>query len=189
MALGIVYSSRDGEVRRALQGLAEPVNAALVAAMREAGDLIQKRGRGNIRSAGFTSRRWTEGLQVQVTPRDGFNASLRVFHRVGFAGIFEEGGTIRGKPLLWVPIERNLPAARSGWTPRRFVRLVGPLRSARSSSRPLLVGKPPGFARPVPVFAGVSSITIRKRFDIAGIVEQVGDQFEALYEKNLRDVA
>jgi hypothetical protein len=187
MPLTLSYSSHEGEVRRSLEELQHPIASALAAAMKEAGDLIRKRGRDNIRQSGLGSRRWIEGLQVQVTPADSFDASLRVFHRIGFAGIFEEGGTITGKPLLWLPINANLPDRRGRrWTPRQYVRQVGPLYSARAAKRPILVGKPPGKSRAVPVFFGVRSVEIQKRFNIAGIVEDVANDFEQIYAKHLR---
>lgn len=188
MPLSLAYSSREGDAQRLLEGFLQPIVAAVSGAMREAGDLIRKRGRDNIRGAGFGSRRWVEGLQVQVTPGDSFDASLRVFHRIGFAGIFEEGGTISGRPLLWLPIDANLPGGRQRWTPQRYVRQIGPLYSARAAKRPILLGKPPGMPRAVPVFFGVRSVEIRKRFDIAGIVEDVANDFEQLYSKHLKDV-
>ena len=188
MPLTLSYSSREGEVQRSLEELQQPIASALAGAMKEAGDLIRKRGRDNIRGAGFGSRRWVEGFQVEVTPADSFDASLRVFHRIGFAGIFEEGGTITGKPLLWLPIDRNLPDKRSRWTPRQYVRQVGPLYSARAAKRPILVGKPPGKSRAVPVFFGVRSVEIQKRFNISGIVEDVANDFEQLYAKHLKDI-
>lgn len=177
------YRSPEGQVQRAFEDLRQPVALALVNAMRRAGELIQSRGRANISSAGF-SKRFVQGFNAVLDrPRAGEAIGLRVFHRIGYAGIFEHGGRIVGKPLLWLPIEANLPRDRR-WTPRRFVRSVGPLASARG--RPLLVGRPPGFKRPVPVFVGVRSVELRKRFNINAIVDNVMGDFESLYESSLR---
>jgi hypothetical protein len=189
--LNIILTSPSKELERTLETLQELSGETLTATMREAGALILKRGRDHIRAAGFASRRMIQGLQVEVEPKtgDSLTPSLRVFHRVGFAGIFEEGGTIQGRPLLWLPIEANLPRGRQRWSPRRFIRLIGPLRSVRGARRPILVGIPPGRSRAVPVFFGVSSVTIPDRWDIAGIVDNVVDEFERLLEKNMKAAA
>lgn len=188
MALQLSYRGPEGEIKRVvLQEMAKPVETALAGALREAADLIQKRGRDNIRSAGFTSRRWVNGFNARVEVRRDAGvarSTINVFHRVGFAGIFEEGGTIVGKPFLYVPVQRNLPPGEN-WTPRRFVRTVGPLASVRGARRPILVGKPPGFDRAVPVFVGVRSVNIRKRFNILAVVDRVMSEFEKLYKDHL----
>src|SRR5262245_46626572 len=76
-----------------------------------------KEGRAQIASSGrFASPRRT--IRIQDTWMTGLKARMKdakagnnepslevkglVFHTIGLAGIFEEGATIQGKPLLWV---------------------------------------------------------------------------------------
>jgi hypothetical protein len=192
MALRLQFSG-DGSgafERSVIEGILDPIKEAAEGAMREAADLIRQRGRQNIASAGF-SQRWQEGFGVAMRePRgdEAFAISLQVFHRIGFASIFEGGGVIHGRPLLWLPIEANLPPRARGrrWTPRAYAREVGPLASVRGARRPLLVGRPRGRDKAVPVFFGVPSVTIPDKFDINEIVEDVMSDFERLYDKHLK---
>ena len=169
---------------------ATEIKEAVEGAANEAASLIRSKGRANIASAGF-SQRWQEGFGVNVTASGsgdaGFEVALQVFHRIGYAAVFEGGATIHGRPLLWLPIEANLPPlqGRTRWTPRRYVRLVGPLASGQGRRVPLLFGRPPRRERAIPLFFGVPSVTIPDKFDLNEIIEDVMSDFESLYNKHL----
>jgi hypothetical protein len=78
-----------------------------------------------------------------VTPKTGvsIDCEAHVFHRRGFATVFETGARISGKPLLWLPLP-NLPdhIGNQMMTPRNFVRLVGPLYTLKSAGKPPMLG-------------------------------------------------
>lgn len=191
MGLKLQFSGDGaGAYERALMATATEIKEAVQGAANEAASLIRSKGRQNIAAAGFSAR-WQEGFGVKVTAsgsgETGFEIVLQVFHRIGYAAVFEGGATIHGRPLLWLPIEANLPPppAKQRWTPRRYVRLVGPLASARGA-RPILVGRPPRRERAVPLFFGVPSVTIPDKFDLNEVVAEVMDDFESLYNKHLK---
>ncbi|HMF50550.1 MAG TPA: DUF6441 family protein [Candidatus Saccharimonadales bacterium] len=172
------------------------VKKASTAAFREGGDNIKKAARANIASGGFSSR-WQNAMRVNVYPKTGDSGSPKIlaYHKIKYAGQFEDPGPVRGHPLLWLPIEQNLPGGKH-WSPSLFTRMIGPLRGGRHGSRPILFGqvsvggggkkvlrltRKGARAKPaqkawLPVFIGVSSVNNSKRLDITSVVEaEAGD--------------
>jgi hypothetical protein len=82
-----------------------PIAKAATAAVREAGDIAKRVGRASIAASGF-SRKWQNALRVNIYPPQGY--SLRpaafIYHKIHYAGVFEEGAVIGGQPLLWLPL-------------------------------------------------------------------------------------
>src|SRR5436853_1031050 len=120
-----------------------PIAKAATAAIREAGEIAKRDGRASIAASGF-SRKWQNALRVNIYPPQG--DSLRpaafIYHKIRYAGVFEEGAVIGGQPLLWLPLP-NVPLRRGRpMTPSQYARSVGPLVSVqRPGSPPLLFPK------------------------------------------------
>lgn len=177
---------------------------------REAAQLVKQAARSSIAAGGFSGR-WQNALRVNVYPQGGISGSpaIYLYHKISYAGQFEDPQPVHGRPLLWLPILANLPGGRR-WSPALFTRTVGPLRAGRHGSRPILFGqvtigrdnkvaKYPKGNRQVrsynrnakrawlPVFIGVSSISDPKRFDIAGAVRSVGNQIAEIYSGKWED--
>src|SRR5262245_389482 len=93
-----------------------PVAEAAVAALREAAADAVQEGRQNIARAGKFGPKWQQGLQYRIRGGEpSLQAKAIIFHKFGFAGVFEHGATIQGKPLLWIPTTEGGPrASRSG---------------------------------------------------------------------------
>jgi hypothetical protein len=183
---GIKYKYKPSEFAEALDEALQPMAIAAHAAVTETGRIAVRDGNAHIRGAGFTSAKW-QGLYSKVEPKQpAINVTATIRHRFGPIAIFEYGGVIRGDPLLWLPIEKNLPSVTAGerWTPRRFASRFGKLRSARRGLRPLLFGMVGG--KSVPVFHGVESVSISKRLDVTGVIQKAADQLQALYFKHLK---
>jgi hypothetical protein len=122
----------------------QPIAKAATKTFREAAKIIEREGRANISAAGL-GKRASVGFRVFSFPRRqfGLNPALRGFHRLGYFNIFERGGTIPGRPLIWVPLS-SAPAKIGGKriTPKLFVDQVGPLVSInRPGKAPLLAGQ------------------------------------------------
>lgn len=180
---------------------------AITAGMREAGNQIKQGGRASIAAGGLSSR-WQNALRVDLYPKSGVSTkpALLVFHKIRYAGQFEDPQPVSGRPLIWLPIDANLPGGGKGqrWTPHKFTLQVGPLRAGRHGSRPMLFAqisvsgggkvlpltRKGARARPakkswLPVFVGVSSVHDPKLFDIRGVVERVGTQLEGIIASKL----
>lgn len=129
------------EAARRARGTME---GAVRSAMKELAVQVQRGARAEIARGGL-SLRWQRGFRTFVFPRnpDGtLNVTIRGRHQIGYANIFERGGTIPGKPLLWLPLP-TAPAKINGkrTTAKAFVESVGPLHSInRPGKPPLLAG-------------------------------------------------
>jgi hypothetical protein len=176
----------------------KPMARAATAAIRDAGDIAKRGGRSSIAAAGF-SRKWQNALRVNIYPPQG--ESLRpaalVFHKIRYAGVFEEGAVIGGKPLLWLPLS-NVPVRRGRpMRPSEYVRSVGPLVSVqRPGSPPLLFPRyrakrsrrrAADSLDRKPLYIGLSAVQIAKRFDVRGAAQQAAAQLPSLYAKHLKD--
>lgn len=189
MAGRIVYTFPKGEVERAMDGKAKVVASAATKAMREVVDLAVTGARSNISSAGFRGD-WVTGMRGFVVPKSGVSLSPVgiIFHKKGFASIFEHGGTIQGKPLLWLPIEKNLGALKGSarLTPKKFIAQGGRLRSVRDAKgRPLLVARNAA-GKSVPVFFGIPAVSLRRRFNIVAIIKRAAAQIGDFYFQNIK---
>jgi hypothetical protein len=133
-----------GRYARDVQSWQQPIAKAVTKTFREAAKMIESAGRANISAAGL-GKRAAAGFRVFSFPRRQFslNPALKGWHRFGYFNIFERGGTIPGKPLIWIPLP-TAPAKIGGKriTPKLFVDQVGPLVSInRPGKPPLLAGQ------------------------------------------------
>lgn len=163
---------------------------AATATIADAAKLAVQAGRRSIAAGGFGSK-WQNALQAKVYPPKGASLSpaAEVYSKIKYAGTFEYGRTIAGRPLLWVPLD-NAPIGRGGkrMSPAEFVRGGGVLYSINHPGHaPLLAAmlRGRGGRKLVPLYAGVPSITDPKKFDILAAVEGVRSQLPSLYEKHL----
>lgn len=210
MALQFFANAIRGELAEAMDELYEPIAEAGTAAMREVANSIKLKGRSNISAAGFSTK-WQNAFRVDVYPKRGVsaNAAALVYHRIPYADIFETGGTIRGKPTLWVPLPSTpKKIGRRRMTPARFINEVGPLFPIRGKGgKPLLAanvakkrrsrngtlslsslrrGASGGATQAVPVFVGLPSVTLRDRFSLREITRSEANTLAELYAKNFR---
>lgn len=178
------------ELDASIRELQRPMAEAATAALREVGKQAVSAGKRHLAARGFSAKS-QKGFTSIFKPARGpatLKAELRVFHRVGYFGLFEEGGTVFGKPKVWLPLDA-VPKAIGGrqLRPREFVSRFGPLRSVNHPGRaPLLVGKLPGSKGAVPLFVGVSAVRLRDRLDLYDVIDHALDRFPELYLQNVK---
>jgi Family of unknown function (DUF6441) len=159
-----------------------PVATAAVAALRETAANSVQEGRSNIAGAGKFGPKWQQGLQFRtVDAEEGGEPSLQakaiIFHRFGIAGVFEHGATIQGKPLLWIPTqEGGPPASRSG---RK-------LTSATVRGQPMLFDAADPARDRKPLYIGVPSVRIPKKWRITEIVKENVAKIASLFLKHFK---
>jgi hypothetical protein len=156
---------------------------AAVAALRETtADAVQE-GRQNIAASGRFGPKWQQGLQyVTKGATEGGEPSLQaqtiIFHNIGYAGVFEFGATIQGKPLLWIPTTRGAPS------PKRSGKK---LTSATVRGRPMLFDANDRDPHRKPLYIGVRSVRIRKLWNIVEIAKRHADQIATVFLKHFKD--
>lgn len=173
------FSAQESAIEQMVEAIERQINEAQSGAVRDAATLAVKEGRANIASAGFSSR-WQKALTSNFYPNEGVNPAALIFHRIPFAGVFERGITISGRPLLWLPIERNLPPG-----------IHSPSQYGKKLVSVNIAGKPPllfdAFNRlRGPLFFGTRSVDIRKRFDLYAIFERATERMREFYEQRIK---
>ena len=158
------------------------VATAALAALRETATDAVEEGRQNIAGSGSFGPKWREGLRRRIVgASEGGEPSLQakaiIFHKSGLAGIFEHGATIEGKPLLWIPTEKGAPpAGRSG---KKLV-------SATIRGQPVLFDAADHDRHRKPLYVGVKSVRIPKKWRIVEIVEEHAARIGELFLKHFK---
>ena len=167
----------DQQVKKLLDAQAQQIKRSMRSAADTAADNILERGRADISGAGRFGTRWTSGLTAPVTEeKDGIVITVR--QAVPYWSIFEYGATIKGKPLLWIPLSFATEAqgVRARDFPGRLFRV-----DRKSGGAPLLLSaddkQPKYFAK--------SSVTIPKKFHIVEIIQDVARLLGALYRTSM----
>ncbi|AEH88199.1 DUF6441 family protein [Mesorhizobium opportunistum] len=190
----IFLEAASGQFDKAMEDATSDVKKASMGAAHKAADIMKRDGRADIAAAGFGPK-WQNALRVVVYPKnaESIQPTIQTYHKIGYSEIFEEGGSIFGKPLLWLPIEKNLPT-RQGLhrvTPSFYVKNIGPLFPIyRAGKAPLLAARvktgrrnKQGVAEmeTVPMFVGIDEVTLKDRFHIREIADQVADQLPGIF--------
>lgn len=138
--------------------------AAVKNSMIQAGAEIWRRADKDILRAGKFSQRWPAALTIKNS-FEGFNAQMRVGFNstIPYGHIHEFGGTIRGKPLLWIPLPWNPVKRPASQYPGKLFRVERP------GKNPLLFSAEDKHAK----YVGVKQVTLRPRFHIRSIVANV----------------
>jgi hypothetical protein len=160
-----------------------PVATAAVQALQDVAAEAVQEGRSNIGSAGRFTGKWQSGLQFKLQDaQDGGEPSLQakatVFHSYGLASVFEFGATIEGKPLLWIPTTPGAPSAR-----RSGKKLV----SATVRGTPMLFDANDKDRKRKPLYIGVPSVKIPKKFNIIEIIKQNAAKLGEAFLKHFKD--
>ena len=223
MTLRLVYAAATGQFDAAVADIQKKVATAATGAIRDAVTKGKIEARAAIASAGFSTR-WQNAFRANVYPARGVSLSPAGFfyHRIPYAGVFEDGATIAGDPLLWLPLP-GVPQSMLGvhMSPANYVRLIGPLHtifiagkppmlagwilgSARSGVGKITVGKlragsatefnrrggtgaPLANLISVPLFIGLSSVTIGKKFNLKAVFDRAQAGLGAGYFRNLKN--
>ena len=147
MTMRVKYVCRPGAFKEAFTAPYALMAQAAQQAVAQAGEEVKTAARASIASAGLGPG-FVKALRVDIYPRrrNSLNASAHIYHRIPYAGVFEEGATIRGKPRLWIPL-RSAPQkiGKKRMTPQEYVARVGPLQFVQLPGRnPLLFARMKG---------------------------------------------
>jgi hypothetical protein len=175
----LVFSEHESAIEALIAQIQSQVADAEAGAVQDAAKLAVTLGRANIAAAGFPAQ-WQKALTSKFFPNKGGDPAALIFDTSRFAGVFERGARISGRPLLWLPLEGNLPTGIH--TPRAY---RGRLVSVNVAGKPPLLFDA-GHRELGPLFVGVSQVNIRKRFDLYRIFAQAAAQMQDFYEKRIK---
>ena len=212
MTFNLSFQYKDGDFTKAQLLAEQKVAAAMTAGMREAAELAKTAARQSIAAGGFSGQ-WQNALRAQVYPKSGVSLrpAANIWHNIPYADVFEEGKTIAGHPLVWIPTDA-VPHGSGGkhLTPGEMVGIWGKLISINVPGKPPMLaaavretgalskkrlnvktirsgGHRRGTTHIVILYIGKPTVTDPKKFDIIAAVESVAAQFPDLVVKNLED--
>ncbi|MDE2467225.1 MAG: hypothetical protein KGL35_00350 [Bradyrhizobium sp.] len=215
MTLALTFRP-DAEAGRAFAGQAAAVMNAAQAALAAAGARIEKEGMASIAAGGFDAA-WQRALKVRVRFNGGggdISVSHAIPYAAVFEfGAVIQGAPLLWLPLPSCP--KRIGGRHP--TPSAYQASIGPLRYSAGGAHPLLIGvsaAPPKGPAPigvrrlsgpgpvkigalragaknggysVPMFFGVSSVTIGKKFDVLGVVERAYADLAAQFSASLEE--
>jgi len=140
-----------------------------------------------------------------------------LYHKIPYAAVFQTGAIIVPKAAtrLWLPLPAapRKPDGRQ-LSPQQYIDIVGPLaKIIRSGKSPLLVGRSAKITnrtggggrfgrirtisgtrlgvRPmgqsIPLYVGISSVTIGQKFDVIGAVRREAAQIPEIYSRKMKE--
>jgi hypothetical protein len=208
----LVTKADAGQWLKASTAYERIIAKAATLAMRDVGKDAVTKGRAAISAAGF-SPKFAGTLRVINKPASGYvlNPAAYVHSTINYADVFETGKTITGHPFIWLPLPSVPPiAGRQHMTPKQYIQNVGPLVTMRRPGRLPLLGavvKGPPKAQPfgrfatrarlrkgrsgkgtvtqtIPLFVGVPSVNIPKKFDVKGAVDSAFGKLQEFYNQH-----
>lgn len=159
-----------------LAGLGPRIEQAMTAAANMAASMIEQEAKQDIAEAGNFGGRWADGLHVNVNGT-GKNISISMVHDIPYAGIFEEGGTNVGKPLMWIGLSGT---DAEGVSVGSYGDQLFSAKSAKGT--PLLFS----ISDKRPKFFGVASITIPPKWHLREIQLRVMQNFRSYFDTAFR---
>lgn len=154
--------------------VSEKVKKKIKEAVEEVQENILQQGRDDISSAGNFGTRWTEGLTAEIEEEET-SIRIDVKHDVEYWKVFQTGKTIRGKPLLWIPLSGSDAEGTSARDyPGRLFRV-----DRKSGGAPLLMSAEDKQVK----YTGHTSVNIPKKFHLIEICREEARNFGKYYKQ------
>lgn len=189
--LKLAYAYGAGEFDRATETMREKIQDAGAAAMKETQIGVKVGGRRAIAGGGF-GRKWQNAFRVNLYPKRGraSNPAVFAYHKIPYAGVFEKGAVIKGKPVMWLPLP-HIPKKMGGrrTTPESYAKRFGKMITITSpKGHQIILGRRSRRkgAQLEPIFVGLTVVTIRKKFDLDGVFTREANRIPQRYANNLK---
>jgi hypothetical protein len=178
----LVFSGQEAALARAVEEIERKIRAAEAAAVQDAAKLAVKEGQANVAAAGFSLRRQKGKVKYLFYSNVGSDPAAIIYFPMPFAYVFEKGVRIKGRPLLWLPIEKNLPAG-----------IHSPSQYGKKLVSVNVAGKPPLLFDATnrllgPLFFGTKSATIKKRLNLKAIFARAQERMKEFYEQRIKEL-
>lgn len=156
-------------------------------------------------------------MKMQPPTGDVLNPAVYIHSTINYSDVFETGAVIKGQPYLWLPLPAVPPGKnRPHMTPAEYVRNVGPLVTMRRRGKTPMLGavirtsskqqpwgafasranlragrfrgmRSRGTLQTIPLFVGVPSVTIEKKFDVKGACESAFKNLDNYYAQHMAE--
>jgi len=153
---------------------------AMGATAKEMATRIKQQGDADMQKAGKFGSRWTAAFKSVARLQGGVKYLIQTTHAIPYYTVFQYGATIRGKPLLWIPLSFAQDAQKV--MARNFP--GGLFRVDRKGGKaPLLLSRKTG----EPKYFGKTKVRIPKKFHLVEICRKVARQAKTIYKGKYRD--
>ncbi len=168
----ISFTVKADAFKKGIDETRDRFDQAFATSLNMVASMMRDEVKADIAGAGNFGSQYTDGLSVTV---DGTKITTKL--DTPGAGLFETGGTIHGKPLLWLPISGTdaVGVQASDYGSKLFS------VNRKAGGVPLLFA----IKDHAPKYFGVPSVTIPKKFHIAEIEQRVMAGFKEIFEHAL----
>ena len=176
----LYFTDRLGpKFQRATKRFGDRIRIAVRETSQEVANEIEKQGNADIADSGNFGSRW-QTLKADISEGGG-NIRISLSHplaKVGF-WVHQNGATIKGKPLLWIPLSfaDDAQGIRARDFPGGLFRV-----DRKSGGAPLLLS----IKDKEPKYSGHEQVTIPKRFHVVEIATRIMRDFKKAYNKRLK---
>ncbi len=216
--LNLIYKTARGQFTSGINDMHRPIALTATKGMKELSEKWKIAGRANITGAGLGDKQ-AKALRVDYfpeLPKTSADAAVFLHHKTHYIGVFEDGSTISGKPLLWVPLPSTPTPRRKRKQPvvKSFFALIGqkPISMKRkNASDPPVIGAnirraknsrakkvslaalkrgktgAKGVVTTVPLFVGVKKVKEPNLLNLTAIHKSFANQVGKFYTRNFKD--
>lgn len=181
MVLRLVYTNGDQLGRKFKNRVGRFSERQILAAQQTASiaaSEMERQGRTDIRKGGdFGSARWQDGLRARTSFKSRSDITVRLTHDVSYWRVFEEGATIKGKPLLWIPLDFATDA--QGKSAKDYPGKL--FRVDRAGKAPLLVSDDG------PKYFGKESVRIPKKWHLRQITAAISRNMSTYFKRAMKN--
>ena len=175
----------------------EKLDNATYEAMLDFSKVVLRAGRRAIAQGGgkfLTELNFQNALRAKVYENNRLDSAIFVYHKIPYANIFEVGGTISGKPFLWLPTDVVPDAIKSPKQFRRFFPHIKIRSARRAGGTPMLVArfgkgrfkaKGKYVIKSVPIFVGIQVVDIPQKFGIERAIRKTMVKFNPILQRKL----
>lgn len=169
----IVVSDPRGTIKANAEKSTVRLQAAISAAANMIASMIETAAQADIAASGNFGSRWTSGIHCRVEAISDMAYELTVTHDEPFAEVFEQGATIKGNPLLWIPLSGT---DAEGIAASDY---PGGLSSSNRGVQPPLLFS---ISDKMPKYFGTESVTIPQKWHIDDAVTSVMGNFRQVFD-------
>lgn len=163
----------DESIERAKQRFQQSIDAA----SETFEENVIREGRADIAAAGNFGSKWTSGFTSEVSGEDGKVKTITFQHSNPLWRVFQSGATIKGKPLLWIPVEPGMPRAKD------FPGRLFEVKRRRKRDTPLLMSADDRRVK----YIGVKKILIRRKFHLLRIIRDEAKKMRQTIRDGMKD--
>jgi len=146
------------QIDEVIEQTRERVVSAATGATELFAENVQSKGRADIASAGRFSGDWISGFTYTISGEKGVK-TIVFKHSKRLWRVFQKGAVLRGKPILWIPVDPSGPRAKQ--FPGRLFQVKG----RRKRDTPILMSDD-GRVR----YIGIKSGRIKRKFHLLKII-------------------